>query len=153
MSLSHLAVAEPCGGEQLPALLSGLENVRCDTAAAAEGQETKSGHGRGLGARGGDACRAFPNLSMGRGLGKSHGTLEAVLPSSCSLPCVTLCPSGLLCISQLCGGTHWVAACLISLQANRDITESIPETGVYATSKGLLRASQGLVCMPPARAH
>lgn len=41
MSLPHLAVAELCGGEQLLALLSGLENVRCNTAAAAEGQADK----------------------------------------------------------------------------------------------------------------
>lgn len=41
MSLPCLAVAEAFGGEQFPALLSGLENVRCDTAAAAEGQADK----------------------------------------------------------------------------------------------------------------
>lgn len=123
MSLPHLAVAEPCDGEQLPALLSGLENVRCDTAAAAEGQADKEwarervwSEGRGL--------PANRLLSAGRGLGETHVMPRARSclppPAARSLPRVARCPSGFACVSRLRRETCRVGGCLVLPESARD---------------------------------
>lgn len=87
MSLPRVAVAEPCDGEQLPALLSRLENVRCDTAAAAEGQADKEWAREGL--EQGEGMPANPFLSSPRERLEARAVLPALsccLSPSCSLP-------------------------------------------------------------------
>lgn len=139
MSLPCLAVAELCDGEQLPALLSGLENVRCDTAAAAEGQADKEWARERVWSEGRGCLQTLSSPLRGKGLRREpHNARSAVLPvpsccipRSCSLPCVAPCPSEFVCVSQLHGETCRVGA-LFPQGSQRP---------VHATSEGLLRAS------------
>lgn len=93
--------------------------------------QTKSGHGRGFGTRGGDACKPFPLLSMGRCSGESLVTLEAL--SFLAPSCVTCIP-GVWCVSQLHGETRRVRGWVPCFPQGR-------QEPVRATSKGSLGAS------------
>lgn len=133
MSLPRLAVAELCDGEQLPALLSGLENVRCDTAAAAEGQADKVGAGEGL--ERGEGMPTNPFLSMARGLGESCRMPGAhIRPPPAPCPVSPRVPQGLSAFPSSVENTYggWM---LHFPQGSQGL--------VYASSEGSLRASHG----------
>lgn len=105
-------------GELLPALLSGLENVRCDTAAAAEGWADKEWARKRVWSEGRGCLQTLSSPQFGK-----VPRRELCNTGSTALPapsCITRIP-GVWCVSQL-HGEHvgWVGGCLISPKAGRD---------------------------------
>lgn len=157
VSLPRLAVAEPCDGEQLPALLSGLENVRCDTAAAVEGQADKVGAGEGL--ERGEGMPTNPFLSMGRDLGESSrmpGAQPCPPPAPC--PVSPRVPQGLSAFpSSVKNHVGWVDASFSPRQPGtgvcqqRGLAESAPwETWRLCLGTLLGTGTQPCGCSGPA---
>ena len=88
MSLPRLAVAEPCDGEQLPALLSGLENVRCDTAAAAEGQADKEWAWERVWSEGRGCLQTLSSPLRGKGLRREPRSAGSAALRAPPAPCL-----------------------------------------------------------------
>lgn len=138
VSLPRCAAAEPCDGEQLPALLSRLENVRCDTAAAAKGQADKEWAREGLERGEGMPANPFLSSPRARGLGKSCVTLgaQSCLPFPAACPPPAPCPEsshiprGLRAFpSSVERHSEWLGALFAPRQScqQQGLSESIPQ--------------------------
>ena len=134
MSLPRLAVAEPCDGEQLPALLSGLENVRCDTAAAAEGQADKEWAWERVWSEGRGCLQTLSSPLRGKGLRREPRSAGSAALRAPPAPC--LASLGACVYFQPRGEKRRV----------RGWVPHFPQSSwgpVHATSEGSLRASHG----------
>lgn len=113
----------------------------------------------GFGARGGDACKPFPLLSAGRGLGKSLVTLgaQSCLPFPAACPPPAACPES----SHIPWGLHAFPSSLEEHSEGLDasfppghschqqgLSESIPQ-GRWGLHLGSLAGTGSLLCCCP----